>query len=128
MAKAAPSRLAGARPCWLRAVSRPIPDLSPIGNQTNLMVFAPALLCGVRCRRWFLGWGELEISSTMGGRPAAGGHGSSNQFSSCNPSNTSKFLMLRVTNMRPCVVAIAACSALLCREQASSCRREFHRG
>ena len=44
MAKAAPSRLAGASPCWLRAVSRPIPDLSPIGNQTNLMVFAPVLI------------------------------------------------------------------------------------
>ena len=41
MAKAAPSRLAGAIPCWLLAVSRPIPDLSPIGNQTNLMVFGP---------------------------------------------------------------------------------------
>lgn len=44
MAKAAPSRHAGARPCLLRAVSRPIPDLSPIGNQTNLMVFAPGFV------------------------------------------------------------------------------------
>ena len=44
MAKAAPSRLAGASPCWLRAVSRPIPDLSPIGYQTNLMLFAPGFV------------------------------------------------------------------------------------
>ena len=44
MAKAAPSRLAGASPCWLRAVSRPIPYLSPIGNQPNLMVFAPGFV------------------------------------------------------------------------------------
>lgn len=33
------------------------------------------------------------------GRRRICGHGSSNQFSSCNPSNTSKSLMLRVTSL-----------------------------
>jgi hypothetical protein len=42
MAKVALSRLAGGSPCWLRAVSRPIPDLSRLA----------ALGCCCMASRW----------------------------------------------------------------------------